>query len=138
MKKMSLTFKVLALAGMVSLGAASLFAAEPPPPAVDNQTAGAKFTRGIVGLTFGWLELPNQMYQSAVNDGPGMAVTVGFAKGLGMTCARYLCSTYEFLTFPFPINDYKPAMDQEYPWGYLAAEGNVTVPAATSASQPAR
>ncbi|MCX6900042.1 MAG: exosortase system-associated protein, TIGR04073 family [Verrucomicrobia bacterium] len=137
MKKMSLTLKVLALAGAISFGAASLFAAD-APPTVDNQTAGAKFTRGIVGLVFGWLELPNQMYQSAVNDGPGMAVTVGFAKGLGMTCARYLCSTYEFLTFPFPINDFKPVMDQEYPWGYLAAEGNVTVPAATSASQPVR
>jgi putative exosortase-associated protein (TIGR04073 family) len=134
MKKLSLTFKMLALAGAVSFGAASLFAAD-APPTVDNQTAGAKFTRGIVGLAFGWLELPNQMYQTAVNDGPGMAATVGFAKGLGMVCARYLCSTVEFLTFPFPINDFKPLMDQEYPWGYLASEGNVTVPAATSASQ---
>ena len=134
MKNISLTLKMLALAGAISFGAASLFAAD-APPTVDNQTAGAKFTRGIVGLAFGWLELPNHMYQSAVNDGPGMAVTVGFAKGLGMVCARYLCSTVEFLTFPFPINDFKPMLDQEYPWGYMAAEGNVTVPAATSASQ---
>jgi putative exosortase-associated protein (TIGR04073 family) len=137
MKKISLTLKMVALAGAMSLGAASLFAAD-GTPAVDNQTAGAKFTRSVVGLVFGWLELPNQMYQSAVNDGPGMAATVGFAKGLGMVCARYLCSTYEFLTFPFPINDFKPVMDQEYPWGYLASEGNVTVPAATSASQQKR
>ena len=135
MKNISLTLKVVALAGMVCIGAANLFAAEEP---VDNQTAGAKFTRSVVGLVFGWLELPNQMYQSACNDGPGMAVTVGFAKGLGMTCARYICSAYEFVTFPFPINDYKPLLEQEYPWGYLAAEGNVTVPAATSASQQKR
>ena len=135
MKKMSLTLKTLSLVGAISLGAASLFAAD-ETPAVDNQTAGAKFTRSVVGLVFGWLEVPNQMYQSAMNDGPGMAVTVGFAKGLGMTCARYICSTYEFLTFPFPINDFKPVLDQEYPWGYLAAaDGTVTVPAATSASQ---
>ena len=134
MKIISLTLKMAVLAGVIGFGAANLFAAD-ETPVVDHQTAGAKFTRSIVGLVFGWLELPNQMYQSAVVDGPGMAATVGFAKGLGMTCARYICSTYEFLTFPFPINDFKPVMDQEYPWGYLAAEGNITVPAATSASQ---
>jgi len=97
MKNISLTLKMAVLAGVIGFGAANLFAAD-ETPAVDNQTAGAKFTRSVVGLVFGWLELPNQMYQSAVVDGPGMAATVGFAKGLGMVCARYICSTYEFLT----------------------------------------
>jgi putative exosortase-associated protein (TIGR04073 family) len=95
-------------------------------------TAGGKLTRGFVGLVFGWLELPGQMYDSAVKDGPGMAATVGFAKGLGMVCARYIVSTFELVTFPFPINDYKPVLEPEYPWGYFATEGTITVPAPTS------
>jgi putative exosortase-associated protein (TIGR04073 family) len=100
--------------------------------AVAEDGAGSKFTRGAVGLLFGWLEIPNQMYETAVNDGPGMAATVGFAKGLGNMITRYAVSTYEFVTFPFPINDYKPVMQPEYPWGFLASEGNVVVPAPTS------
>ena len=121
----------LTLAGALALVSTS-FAAEPQPQQPSNATAGAKLTRGFVGLVFGWLELPQQMYQSAVEDGPGMAATVGFAKGIGMVCARYLVSAFEFVTFPFPINDYKPMLTPEYPWGYLGAEGTVTVPAPTS------
>ncbi|MBM3887870.1 MAG: exosortase system-associated protein, TIGR04073 family [Verrucomicrobia bacterium] len=134
MKTMSSTLKTLAVAAAICLSTASLMAAE---AGGDNATAGAKFTRGVVGLIFGWLELPGQMYDVAVKDGAGMAATVGFAKGLGMVAARYLVSTVEFVTFPFPINDYKPLLEQEYPWGYFATEGTITVPAPTSVSQPA-
>ena len=123
MKKISMLVSVIALAAVLGLSANS---------ATAEDHAGTKFTRGAVGLLFGWLELPGTMYDTAVNDGPGMAVTVGFAKGLGNVLTRYMVSTYEFVTFPFPINDYKPAMQPEFPWGYFSNEGTVTVPAPTS------
>jgi putative exosortase-associated protein (TIGR04073 family) len=100
-------------------------------------TPGKKLGRGFIGLVFGWLELPAQMYDTATKDGPGMAATVGFAKGLGKVCARYIVSTVEFVTFPVPINDYKPLLQEEYPWGAFATEGTITVPAPTSSARPA-
>ncbi|MBI5396804.1 MAG: exosortase system-associated protein, TIGR04073 family [Verrucomicrobia bacterium] len=118
--------------------AAALCAAAPVTSAdEEGWTPGKKLGRAFIGLVFGWLELPGQMYDTATKDGPGMAATVGFAKGLGKVCARYIVSTVEFLTFPVPINDYKPLLTEEYPWGAFATEGTITVPAPTSSARPA-
>jgi len=113
-------------------------AAAAPMASADEEgwTAGKKLGRGFIGLVFGWLEVPAQMYDTAVKDGAGMAFTVGVAKGLGNMCARYIASTVEFVTFPVPINDYKPLLRDEYPWGAFATEGTITVPAPTSSAQP--
>lgn len=103
----------------------------------EGWTPGKKLGRAFIGLVFGWLEVPGQVYDTAVKDGPGMAATIGLAKGLGNMCARYIVSTVEFLTFPVPINDYKPLLKDEYPWGAFDVEGTITVPAPTSSARPA-
>jgi len=131
MKSFHRILSVLAMIAALGVATTSYSAEE------SNWTPGKKLGRGFIGLMFGWLELPAQMYDTSVKDGPGMAVTVGFAKGLGKVCARYIASTVEFLTFPVPMNDYKPLLAEEYPWGAFATEGTITVPAPTSSATSA-
>lgn len=131
MKSFNRLLSVLAVVAALGVATTGYSAEE------SSWTPGKKLGRGFIGLVFGWLELPAQMYDTSVKDGPGMAATVGFAKGLGKMCARYIASTVEFLTFPVPMNDYKPLLTEEYPWGAFATEGTITVPAPTSSAQPA-
>jgi putative exosortase-associated protein (TIGR04073 family) len=50
--------------------------------------------------------------------GTTRAMTVGLAKGVGMTAARILSGVYEVATFPLPIPaGYKPILnDPEFYW----------------------
>jgi putative exosortase-associated protein (TIGR04073 family) len=78
-------------------------------------TAGNKLTRGAANIFTGWLEIPLNMYQTSINENPFLGITLGFAKGIGMTIVRTCVGAYELATFPFPFpEDYKPLMEPEY------------------------
>ena len=97
------------------------------------QDAGGKLGRGLAGMVAGWVELPGNIYAEGSKNGFFAGITVGFAKGIGMTVARTLVGVYEFITFPIPAPDeYNPILMPEFPWDYFSGEGQVVVPAATS------
>jgi putative exosortase-associated protein (TIGR04073 family) len=82
------------------------------PPAAHAANPATKLTRGIVNLTTGWLEIPNQMAQRE-DDGTTMMWTVhGFLNGLSTGVARTFYGAYDILTFPFPSYD-APMMDPD-------------------------
>ena len=79
------------------------------------QDAGKKLGRGLVNVLTGWIELPKNIYNTSVQSNPFAGITVGLAKGLGMTVVRTGAGIYETATFPFPLpQDYKPILKPEY------------------------
>lgn len=74
-----------------------------------------KLGRGIANTLTGWVELPKNVYNTSVEDNPLAGVTLGLAKGAGMTLVRTGAGIYEIATFPFPLPEaYKPILDPEY------------------------
>jgi len=83
------------------------------PCYADN--AGHKLVRGVGNILTGWLEIPMNIYNTSVEENPFVGITVGLAKGIGMTIARTCVGAYETITFPFPLpEDYRPIMEPEY------------------------
>ncbi len=83
------------------------------PCFADN--AGHKLLRGVGNILTGWLEIPMNIYNTSVEENAFVGMTVGLAKGVGMTVARTCVGAYETITFPFPIpEDYRPILDPEY------------------------
>lgn len=79
------------------------------------QTMLKKLGRGLANILTGWIELPNQIYKTSVEENVGMGLTVGLAKGIGMTVVRTGAGLYDTVTFPFPIpEDYEPLLEPEY------------------------
>ena len=79
------------------------------------QDAGKKLGRGLVNILTGWIELPKNIYETSVESNPLSGLTIGLAKGLGMTVVRTGAGIYETATFPFPLpQEYKPILDPEY------------------------
>lgn len=79
------------------------------------QDAFTKLGRGIVNTLTGWVELPKNIYSTSVDDNPLAGVTLGLAKGAGMTLVRTGAGIYEIVTFPFPLPEaYKPILEPEY------------------------
>ena len=80
--------------------------------------AGDPFTklgRGAANLLTGWVEIPKNIYTTSVEDNVFTGITLGLAKGAGMTIVRTGAGIFEIATFPFPIpDDYKPILDPEY------------------------
>ena len=66
-----------------------------------------KLGRGINNVTeFARLgELRRSMEESALWDGPEVAYTTGFIRGLNRTLARTAVGAYEVITFPIPKYD---------------------------------
>ncbi len=79
------------------------------------QDALRKLGRGLANILTGWIEIPKNIYDTSVEDNIGMGLTVGLAKGIGMTVVRTGAGIYETITFPFPLpEDYEPLLEPEY------------------------
>jgi len=82
------------------------------------QDPGKKLMRGLANVLTGWVELPKNIYETSVEDNMFAGITIGLAKGVGMTIVRTGAGVYETVTFPFPIpEDYAPVLEPEYVFG---------------------
>ena len=74
-----------------------------------------KLGRGVANTLTGWVELPKNIYNTSVEDNAFAGMTLGLAKGAGMTLVRTGAGIYEIATFPFPLpEDYRPILEPEY------------------------
>ena len=74
-----------------------------------------KLYRGAANLVTGWIELPKNIYDISVEDGPLAGIGVGLPKGLLMTIIRTGAGFYEMATFPIPLpENYSPVLEPEY------------------------
>jgi putative exosortase-associated protein (TIGR04073 family) len=79
------------------------------------QDAAKKLGRGLANILTGWIELPKNIYDTSVEDNPLSGMTIGLAKGVGMTIVRTGAGVYETVTFPFPIPEgYAPVLEPEF------------------------
>ena len=79
------------------------------------QDPAKKLGRGLANILTGWIELPKNIYDTSVEDNPLAGLTIGLAKGIGMTIVRTGAGIYEVVTFPFPIpDDYAPVLEPEF------------------------
>ncbi len=79
------------------------------------QDPAKKLGRGLANILTGWIELPKNIYDTSVEDNPLAGLTIGLAKGVGMTIVRTGAGIYEVVTFPFPIpEDYGPVLEPEF------------------------
>ena len=62
-----------------------------------------KLGRGLANILTGWIELPKNIYDTSVEENPLAGITIGTAKGVGMTIVRTGAGIYETITFPFPL-----------------------------------
>lgn len=74
-----------------------------------------KLGRGVANTLTGWVEIPKNIYDTSVEDNAFAGMTLGLAKGAGMTLVRTGAGIYEIATFPFPLpENYKPILEPEY------------------------
>lgn len=79
------------------------------------QDPAKKLGRGLANILTGWVELPKNIYETSVEENVLSGLTMGLAKGVGMTIVRTGAGVYETVTFPFPIpEDYKPVLEPEF------------------------
>ena len=79
------------------------------------QDPAKKLGRGLANILTGWIERPKNIYDVSVEDNPLAGLTIGLAKGIGMTIVRTGAGIYEVVTFPFPIpEDYGPVLEPEF------------------------
>ena len=79
------------------------------------QDAFTKLGRGVANALTGWVELPKNIYNTSVEDNALTGMTLGLAKGAGMTLVRTGAGIFEVASFPFPVpEDYKPILEPEY------------------------
>ena len=96
---------VHALAALMMAATTLCFAADP----------FTKLGRGVANTLTGWIELPKNIYNTSVEDNAFAGMTLGLAKGAGMTLVRTGAGIYEIATFPFPLpEDFKPILEPEY------------------------
>lgn len=106
MKKTSIkTTTVYMIAATALLFATVCFAQDP----------FTKLGRGVANTLTGWVELPKNIYNTSVEDNAFAGLTLGLAKGAGMTLVRTGAGLYEIATFPFPLpQDFRPILEPEY------------------------
>ena len=79
------------------------------------QDPAKKLGRGLANILTGWVELPKNIYDTSVEENVLSGLTMGLAKGVGMTIVRTGAGVYETVTFPFPIpEDYQPVLEPEF------------------------
>ncbi len=79
------------------------------------QDALSKLGRGVANTLTGWVELPKNVYDTSVEDNAFTGMTLGLAKGAGMTLVRTGAGIFEIATFPFALpEDYRPILEPEY------------------------
>ncbi len=96
---------VLAVLVLVLTSATVCFASDP----------FTKLGRGVANTLTGWVEIPKNIYDTSVEDNAFAGMTLGLAKGAGMTLVRTGAGIYEIATFPFPLpENYKAILEPEY------------------------
>jgi putative exosortase-associated protein (TIGR04073 family) len=126
--------RITAMIGLAALLAAPAltWAHEDYSSASDNN-AMSKLGRGFAGVTTGFLELPGNMVAVGRDEGALGAMTIGFAKGLGMIPVRELVGVYEIVSSPFPPpGHYEPVLDPQYPWSYFEGAHSARMSAAVT------
>ena len=79
------------------------------------QDPAKKLGRGLGNILTGWVELPKNIYDTSVQQNVLAGLTMGLAKGVGMTIVRTGAGAYETVTFPFPLpENYKPLIEPEF------------------------
>ncbi len=79
------------------------------------QDPAKKLGRGIANILTGWVEIPKNIYNTSIEQNPLVGLTVGTAKGIGMSIVRTGAGVYELITFPFPLpEDYMPILEPEF------------------------
>ena len=79
------------------------------------EDAFSKLGRGVANTLTGWVELPKNVYDTSVEENAFTGMTLGLAKGAGMTLVRTGAGIFEVVTFPFPVpEDYKAVLEPEY------------------------
>ena len=80
------------------------------------QDMGTKLSRGLINILTGWMEIPSNIYTTSVESNPFYGMTMGLARGVGMTFVRTGCGIYETVTFPIqiPQEGYAPMLEPEY------------------------
>ena len=74
-----------------------------------------KLGRGLANTLTGWVEIPKNIYTTTVEENALSGMTLGLAKGAGMTIVRTGAGIYEIATFPFPLpENYKAILEPEY------------------------
>jgi len=74
-----------------------------------------KLGRGLGNILTGWIELPKNIYDTSMESNVFAGLTLGTAKGVGMTVMRTVVGAYETVTFPIPLpEDYKPIVEPEF------------------------
>ncbi len=83
-----------------------------------SQNPVRKLGRGVANIVTGWVEIPKNVYDTTQDENIFMGLTIGLAKGLGMSVIRTGAGIYDAVTFPFPIpQDYEPLLEPEYVLG---------------------
>ena len=86
-------------------------AAQKEPGAAPSGDCLQKLGRGLCNSITFPMEIPLQIGNTNVSDGPFAALTWGVLKGIGMTALRAAVGVYEVVTFPLPCPaDYKPIL----------------------------
>ena len=79
------------------------------------QDMSKKLGRGVANILTGWIELPKNIYDTSVEENAFSGITMGLARGVGMTVVRTGAGVYEAVTFPFPLPEgYEPIVEPEY------------------------
>jgi len=79
------------------------------------QDMSKKLGRGLANILTGWIELPKNIYDTSVEENVFSGLTLGLAKGVGMTVVRTGAGVYETATFPFPLPEgYEPIVEPEF------------------------
>ncbi len=79
------------------------------------QDAFTKLGRGVANALTGWVELPKNVYKTSVEENAFSGLSLGFARGAGMSLVRMGAGIYELATFPFPVPEsFKPVLEPEY------------------------
>lgn len=74
-----------------------------------------KFTRGVVNLLTGWIEIPKSIAEDYRKYDPFTGFVTGTIRGVVWGFGRTVTGAYEILTFPFPIpEDYEPIIEPEF------------------------
>lgn len=79
------------------------------------QDPAKKLYRGLANVLTGWVELPKNIYDTSVEENMLSGLTMGLAKGIGMTIVRTGAGVYETVTFALPVpEDYVPVLEPEF------------------------
>ena len=82
---------------------------------MDAGKAFTKFTRGVINIVTGWVEIPKRIQETSYESGAAAGYTWGLLRGLGHGFIRTAAGGYELITFPFPAPPgYAPVIQPEY------------------------